>query len=161
LPLNFTSARYHAREIPHHYARLFAHETVHTWQSDKTAPALADPLLSQSLREGVADYLATLVTGEVPQLDRDAWARQRESWLWQELQRDRQAMRTDSESLRNPMASPRFRRWFANYGRHPKDGPTKPATGSECGSLKHTYRGHMTNTLLFANCSSCAIRRRF
>lgn len=102
---------------------FFAHETVHTWQSDETPQALADPLLSQSLREGVADYLASLVTGEVPRLDRDAWARQRESWLWQEFQQDRQAIRNDKDSLRNPMTSPRFKRWFANYGSAPEGWP--------------------------------------
>jgi hypothetical protein len=102
---------------------FFAHETVHTWQGDETPQALADPLLSQSLREGVADYLANLVTGEVPRLERDAWARQREAWLWQEFQRDRQAMQTDRDSLANPMASPRFKRWFANYGSAPQGWP--------------------------------------
>ncbi|PHV07975.1 hypothetical protein CSQ96_08845 [Janthinobacterium sp. BJB412] len=102
---------------------FFAHETVHTWQDDETPQALADPLLSQALREGVADYLASLVTGAVPNLDRDAWARQRESWLWQEFQRDRQAMRADSESLRNPIANPRFKRWFANCGAAPAGWP--------------------------------------
>ena len=102
---------------------FFAHETVHTWQSDETPQALADPLLSQALREGAADYLASLVTGEVPELKRDAWARQRESWLWHEFQQDRQAMRADSDSLHSPMASPRFRRWFANYGSAPEGWP--------------------------------------
>lgn len=102
---------------------FFGHETVHTWQGDETPQALADPLLSQALREGVADYLASLVTGEVPHLARDAWARERESWLWQEFQRDRQAMQGDSDSLRNPLASSRFRRWFANYGSAPAGWP--------------------------------------
>ena len=102
---------------------LFAHETVHTWQGDETPQELADPLLSQALREGVADYLASLVTGEVPNRDRDVWAHQRESWLWQEFQRDRQAMQKDSSSLDNPMASSRYRRWFANYGSAPKGWP--------------------------------------
>ncbi|MGZ7064305.1 MAG: gliding motility protein GldB-related protein [Candidatus Angelobacter sp.] len=102
---------------------FFAHETVHTWQTDETPQALADPLLSQALREGVADYLASVVTGEVPDLTRDAWARQREAWLWQEFQRDRLAMQADSDSLRKPSASPRFRRWFANYGSAPEGWP--------------------------------------
>jgi hypothetical protein len=102
---------------------FFAHETVHTWQGDQTPQALADPLLSQALLEGVADYLATLVTGEVPDPSRDAWARQRESWLWQEFQRDRQAMQVDSDSIRDPLASFRFRRWFANYGSAPEGWP--------------------------------------
>ncbi|MGX4643884.1 gliding motility protein GldB-related protein [Massilia sp. SYSU DXS3249] len=102
---------------------FFAHETVHTWQKERTPQELADPLLGQSLREGVAEYLASLVTGTVPDLERDAWAHQRESWLWQEFQRDRQAMLADSESVRKPMASPRFRRWLANYGSAPEGWP--------------------------------------
>ena len=102
---------------------FFAHETVHTWQGDQTPQALADPLLSQALLEGVADYLATLVTGEVPDPARDTWARQRESWLWQEFQRDRQAMQVDSDSIRDPLASFRFRRGFANYGSAPEGWP--------------------------------------
>jgi hypothetical protein len=102
---------------------FFAHETVHTWQDDETPQALADPMLSQSLREGVADYLASLVTGAVPHLDRDAWARQREPWLWQEFQRDRQAMLADSNSVRNPIASPRFKRWFVNCSSAPEGWP--------------------------------------
>jgi hypothetical protein len=93
---------------------FFAHETVHTWQGEATPQAKADPLLNQALREGVADYLATLVTGAIPHLDRDAWARPREAWLWTEFQRDRLAMQADSESVHNPMGSTRFRRWFAN-----------------------------------------------
>lgn len=102
---------------------FFAHETVHTWQGDQTPQALADPMLSQALLEGVADYLAALVTGETPDLRRDAWARQRESWLWQEFQRDRLAMQADSDSVRDPLASVRFRRWFANYGSAPEGWP--------------------------------------
>ncbi|MFC4929266.1 gliding motility protein GldB-related protein [Massilia sp. GCM10023247] len=104
---------------------FFAHETVHAWQGERTPQEMADPLLGQSLREGVADYLASLVTGTVPDLDRDAWARQRESWLWQEFQRDRQAMLADSESMRTPKASPRFRRWLANYGSAPEGWPVE------------------------------------
>lgn len=102
---------------------FFAHETVHTWQEEETPQALADPMLSLSLREGVADYLASLVTGAVPNRDRDAWARQRESSLWQEFQRDRLAMLGDSDSLRNPVASPRFKRWFVNCGGPPEGWP--------------------------------------
>lgn len=102
---------------------FFAHETVHTWQDDETPEALADPLLSQALREGVADYLASLASGEVPILDRDKWARQRESWLWQEFQRDRFAIQADSESLHNPVASQRWRRWFSNCGGPPDGWP--------------------------------------
>ena len=102
---------------------FFAHETVHTWQGDDTPQAAADPLLNQALLEGVADYLASLVTGEVPDRQRDGWAREREPWLWQEFQRDRLAMQKDSASLANPMADSRFRRWFTNYGSAPAGWP--------------------------------------
>lgn len=102
---------------------FFAHETVHTWQGEDTPEALADPLLNQALIEGTADYLALLVTGAIPHLERDSWARQREAWLWQEFQRDRQAILADPESVRNPTASPRFRRWFANCGSAPEGWP--------------------------------------
>jgi len=102
---------------------FFAHETVHTWQTDESPEALADPLLSQALREGVADYLATLVTGEIPNLNRDAWARRQESWLWQEFKRDREAMQAESAGLQTPMTSARFKRWFANCGAAPEGWP--------------------------------------
>ena len=104
---------------------FFAHETVHTWQKEDSPQAPTDPLLNQALLEGVADYLASLVTGEVPDRQRDAWARQREAWLWQEFQRDRQAMRKNPDSLAKPMADPRFLRWFANYGSAPAGWPAE------------------------------------
>jgi hypothetical protein len=102
---------------------FFAHETVHTWQDDETPEGLADPMLSQSLREGVADYLATLVTGAIPHLERDAWARQREAALWIEFQLDRHAILADSDSVHNPLRSARFKRWFANCGSAPDGWP--------------------------------------
>lgn len=102
---------------------FFAHETVHTWQREESPQALADPLLTQALEEGLADYLAALVTGQIPHLERDGWAREREAWLWQEFQRDRQAILADPESVRNPIASPRFKRWFANCGSAPEGWP--------------------------------------
>jgi hypothetical protein len=101
----------------------FAHETVHTWQGDSTPAAQADPLLNQALREGVADYLTTLVTGEVPELGRDAWARAQEASLWQQFQSDRRAMQADPAALRKPYSDPRFRRWFANCGSAPEGWP--------------------------------------
>jgi hypothetical protein len=102
---------------------FFAHETVHTWQDDETPEALADLLLSQALREGVADYLATLVTGTIPHLDRDAWARPREAWLWHEFQRDRLAIKGSDEGVPRLIASPQFRRWFANCRSAPAGWP--------------------------------------
>lgn len=102
---------------------FFAHETVHTWQDDETPAALADLLLSQALREGVADYLATLVAGAMPHLERDAWARPQEARLWQEFQRDRAAIRGSGDGVNKLIASPHFRRWFANCGSAPTGWP--------------------------------------
>jgi hypothetical protein len=102
---------------------FFAHETVHTWQDDETPAALADLLLSQALREGVADYLATLVTGAIPHLDRDAWARPQEARLWRAFQRDRAAIRGSGGGVDKLVASPHFRRWFANCGAAPEGWP--------------------------------------
>jgi hypothetical protein len=102
---------------------FFAHETVHTWQEDETPAALADLLLSQALREGGADYLATVVTGAIPHLDRDAWARPREAWLWREFQRDRMAIKGSSDGVDKLTSSPHFRRWFANCHAAPQGWP--------------------------------------
>lgn len=104
---------------------FFAHETVHTWQRESSPQALLDPLLNQSLREGVADYLASLVTGEIPDAARDAWAREREAWLWQAFQRDRQALKADGKALKKPGASPHYLRWLSNYGSAPEGWPVE------------------------------------
>jgi len=100
---------------------FFAHEAVHTWQDDETPAALADLLLSQALREGVADYLATLVTGAIPHQERDAWARPQEATLWQAFQRDRLAIKGNPAGMAKIIAMPQFRRWFANC-KAPPDG---------------------------------------
>jgi hypothetical protein len=101
---------------------FFAHETVHTWQDGDTPAKLADFLLGQALTEGVADYLATLVTGAIPHPERDAWARPQEALLWQEFQRDREAIRGGGD-VNRLVASPHFRRWFANCGSAPAGWP--------------------------------------
>ncbi|MCS0628512.1 hypothetical protein NX786_04085 [Telluria mixta] len=102
---------------------FFAHETVHTWQDEETPAALADLLLSQALREGGADYLATLVTGAIPHQDRDAWARPQEARLWQAFQQDRQALKGSRDDVNKLIASPHFRRWFVNCGSAPEGWP--------------------------------------
>jgi hypothetical protein len=102
---------------------FFAHETVHTWQDGDTPAKLADFLLGQALTEGVADYLATLVTGAIPHQDRDAWARPQEATLWQEFQRDRAAIRGSGDDVNKLAASPHFRRWFANCHSAPQGWP--------------------------------------
>lgn len=102
---------------------IFAHETVHSWQSDPSPAAQQDPLLAWALREGVADYLASLVTGSVPRLDRDRWAREREASLWQDFQRDRQALLGVAEPMGSPATRARVRRWFVNYEGAPEGWP--------------------------------------
>jgi hypothetical protein len=102
---------------------FFAHETVHTWQDGDTPAKLADYLLAQALTEGVADYLATLVTGAIPIQERDAWARPQEARLWREFQRDREAIKGSSDDVNKLVASPHFRRWFANCGSAPEGWP--------------------------------------
>lgn len=102
---------------------IFAHETVHSWQDDPSPEAQRDPLLSWALREGVPDYLATLVTGAVPRPERDAWARAREASLWQEFLRDRSALAGVQDPLGNAAARSRVKRWFINYGDAPEGWP--------------------------------------
>lgn len=64
-----------------------------------------------------------LVTGAIPDLERDAWARGREAWLKQEFQRDRQALLADPAQVKDPLNSPHFKRWYANCGSAPVDWP--------------------------------------
>jgi hypothetical protein len=75
------------------------------------------------LAEGVADYLALQVTGAMPHPDRDAWARPQEATLWQAFQRDREAIRGSGNDVNKLIASPHFRRWFANCGSAPQGWP--------------------------------------
>lgn len=98
---------------------MFGHETVHSWQPEPSRAAMKDLLLFAALREGVPDYLATLVTGKTPGPERAKWAREREQWLWEEFNRDR-ARLPDPEA---PGAETIFRRWFANYGSAPEGWP--------------------------------------
>lgn len=95
---------------------MFAHETVHSWQPEPTKAEMKDLLLWAALREGVPDYLASLVTGKVPGPDRNVWASARELWLWNQFKQDRPLI-TDPEA---PSSEPIFKRWFANYGNPPK-----------------------------------------
>jgi hypothetical protein len=102
---------------------IFAHETVHSWQTEPSPEAQRDPLLTWALREGVPDYLAALVTGGVPRPDRDSWARAREASLWLEFQRDRTALLGVPDPLRNAPTRAIAQRWFANYGAAPQGWP--------------------------------------
>lgn len=100
---------------------MFGHETVHSWQPAPDKSQMKDLLLWAALREGVPDYLASLVTGRIPGPERDGWAREREAWVWSEFQKDR-ALITDPE---DPATEAVFRRWFANYGAAPVGRPSE------------------------------------
>jgi len=104
---------------------FFAHETVHTWQKDGTPAQQRDPMLLAALQEGVPDYLASLVTGQIPMAQRNAWATAREASLWQEFQHDAQTVRagTDADGEMNPAAKNAYLRWFANAGSPPAGWP--------------------------------------
>lgn len=108
---------------------MFAHETVHSWQGALKPGTAADRdlLLLLALREGVPDYLATLVTGRVPNAERDRWARGRERALWAEFESDRKSV---ARHRSGPFAADAtgdvaIRRWFNNYGSSPDGRPAE------------------------------------
>jgi hypothetical protein len=105
---------------------MFAHETVHSWQSNDIDPsAYADPLLFGALREGVADYLALLASGKVPRAERDSWAREREAWLWQQFEADRAIVRKEKKGDWDvgETGKKAFGRWIGNYQNAPEGWP--------------------------------------
>lgn len=105
--------------------QFFAHETVHTFQPELSAEGKADLMLAAALREGVPDLLSQIVTGRVPSPTRDAWARQREAWIWREFEADRKkvAAGTLPDGDLTPEAGKAFRRWFGNAGSPPPGWP--------------------------------------
>lgn len=116
------------REIFEASMRQFlSHETVHTFQGELSPRARRDMLVAQALIEGVPDYVTQLVTARVPEPTRDAWASQREPWIWQQFQKDAAIVRagTDAAGAMNPEARAAFRRWFANAGDAPEGWPSE------------------------------------
>jgi hypothetical protein len=103
---------------------FFAHETVHTWQPGNTG-AERNPLLRSVLREGAADYVASLVLGAPPSAAREAWAPQREAELWKQFSADLAAMRdfTWETMQTDKAAKATMRRWVENYGSAPDGWP--------------------------------------
>lgn len=115
-------------EIRASYRMFFAHETIHTLQTQDIDLLATDPLLVASLWEGVPDYIASLVTGVAPSPERDAWAREREAELWAEFQTDRAALvdaAANGLDMRSPTpeAMAHVRRWLINYGSAPEGWP--------------------------------------
>jgi hypothetical protein len=102
---------------------MFAHETVHSWQGQPNAKAMEDPLLLYVLREGVPDYLASLVTRQVQKADLNAWATSQHDMLFTEFAKDRAIVKAGSkpDGSMDDKARAALGRWLYNYG-HPPDG---------------------------------------
>ncbi len=105
---------------------FFAHETVHAFQQDAGLAVSSDPLLTQVLVEGAADFIARLVTGEEPDDSRAAWASPREGELWHQFERDVALTRTlKGDAMPAPGTPERaaFKRWIGNYNSAPTGWP--------------------------------------
>lgn len=105
---------------------FFAHETVHSFQQDAGMTVSVEPLLTQVLVEGAADFIARLVTGEEPDSSRTAWAAPREAELWQQFVRDVDRTRTlKGDAMPRPGTPEReaFKRWIGNYNSPPANWP--------------------------------------
>ena len=104
---------------------IFAHETVHSWQSEPSKESLRNLLLLMALREGTPDYLAGLVTGVAPSAEREMWGRAREAELWKQFQADAAviAARKQDDMSKEPEVEKAMQRWFYNYGKAPAGWP--------------------------------------
>lgn len=109
------------------FRHYFAHETVHTWQ-DAGPAAETDPLLVRVLAEGLADYIALLVTGAQPSPERAAWGLAREAELWAQFEADRALIKAAlangaSPEKPTPEMEAAFYRWVSNYQNAPEGWP--------------------------------------
>ena len=105
--------------------QFFAHETVHTLQSIDSPESMNHMLLTSALAEGVPDYVTKLITAQVPDADRDSWARSREAWIWKEFQSDAAIVQagTGANGEMDAKAQAAFRRWFGTAGDPPEGWP--------------------------------------
>ncbi len=101
---------------------FFAHETVHTFQNEPRY-AKKSPLLAAALKEGAADFIASIVTARVPRPDRADWASGREAELWVQFKKDMLATLPDKAKASPAEAKEASRRWIANYKRSPPGWP--------------------------------------
>lgn len=101
--------------------RIFAHETVHSWQGEPTVAAFSDALLFMALREGVPDFLAYLVTGLEPSPQRADWGKSNEAANWASFQSDRAVVKAGRRGDwdMDDAAKAAFAKWFGNVGRAP------------------------------------------
>ncbi len=100
---------------------MFAHETVHSWQGQPNAKAMADPLLLYTLREGVPDYLASIVTGQTQKIELNSWASAHRKMLFSQFTKDRAIVRsgTKSDGTMDDNAKAALNRWLYNYNNPP------------------------------------------
>ena len=112
-------------EFEERMRQFFAHETVHTLQSNIGAAALKAPLVAFALGEGVPDLVTMLVTARVPDPARNAWALEREQWIWEQFQADAAVVKAgiDDKGELNEPAQKAFNRWFGNAGNPPEGWP--------------------------------------
>jgi hypothetical protein len=108
------------RRLMRHF---YAHETVHTFQRIDAARFANDPLLASALAEGTADYLARLVTGEMPDPERARWAEAHAAFVLAEFARDIAAAR--SQALTEVQRNAVMRRWVGNAGSPPEGWPSE------------------------------------
>ena len=102
---------------------FYAHETVHTFQRIGGPKVDADPMLSAAINEGTADYIAAVVTGEVPDPKRDAWASANRDMVMREFASDLAKVR--DSSLDSDARNAAYFRWFANAGNAPEGWPSE------------------------------------
>jgi hypothetical protein len=105
---------------------MFAHETAHSWQRTELEPGQnADPLLLATLREGIADYLALMVTGKVPGAERNIWSQSREADLWRQFNADRAIVKANRKGdwEYTGLGLNTIKRWVWNYQSAPEGWP--------------------------------------
>ncbi|MGX7896854.1 hypothetical protein [Tsuneonella sp. HG222] len=103
--------------------KFFVHETVHTLQSSPSSAVEGDIMLASALQEGTADYVASLVTGSIPDAERAQWAAARADWVLAQFAADRAIVMDPARSQAERDTA--FRRWFANAGRSPVGWPSE------------------------------------
>jgi hypothetical protein len=106
---------------------IFAHETAHGFQTVPPESAVNDKLMYLALSEGTPDYLASVVTGASPSVDRERYGRANEATLWQQFQRDRALLtgRSWGEIDNTPALKAAINRWFNNTGTAPAGVPSE------------------------------------
>lgn len=100
---------------------FFAHETTHTFQGgdkDASLPG-TEPLLTQILAEGGADYVASLVTGASASSARDGYGFAHEREIWSQFVVDRVVSNRDyrpAEHALGKAGHQAFAHWLYNAG---------------------------------------------